>query len=157
MTLKEIRLSFGITQAEAARRICVPLRTYIRYEVNPNDENLKYQKMVELLKEAYEVSKNKGVYSLNELADIIVDTLDEYRDSISFCYLFGSYAKGYAKDESDVNICLDTSLTGIRFSGLVERLHQALKKDVDVIRFSDLKNNFELIGEIMKDGIKIYG
>ena len=157
MTLKELRISFGLTQIEASNSIGVPLRTYKRYESNPDESNLKYQKMVELLLNKYEITEIKGIYSLDELKSIILNVIDQYKDDISFCYIFGSYAKGYAKEESDVDICINTTLTGFKFVGLVEKLHQALKKKVDVIRFNDLKDNLELINEIMKDGIKIYG
>ncbi len=157
MTLKELRISFGITQVEASLSIGVPLRTYQRYESDQDESNLKYQRIVELLKEKYEITETKGIYTLDKIKSILLTVIENYKDEISFCYLFGSYAKGYAKDESDVDICINTTLTGFRFVGLVENLHQALKKKVDVIRFSDLKDNLELINEIMRDGIKIYG
>ena len=157
MKHKQLRILFGITQIEAANSVGVPLRTYIRYESNPDESNLKYQKIVELLKDKYEITETKGIYSLDKLKNILLTVIEKYKDEISFCYLFGSYAKDYAKDESDVDICINTTLTGFRFVGLVENLHQVLKKKVDVIRFNDLKDNFELINEIMKDGIKIYG
>ena len=54
MTLKEMRQSFGITQVEAAKSIGIPLRTYARYEANPDEANLKYQKiMVEKMLKLY--------------------------------------------------------------------------------------------------------
>ena len=157
MTLKELRLSLGLTQAEASASTGVPLRTYARYEANPDDTNIKYQRIVEVLLDKHEITETRGIYSLEKLKVIILDVIEQYKDDISFCYLFGSYAKGYAKDESDVDICINTTLTGLKFVGFVENLHQALKKKVDVIRFNDLKDNLELINEIMKDGIKIYG
>ena len=157
MALKEIRQSFGITQAEAAQSVGIPLRTYARYEANPNEGNLKYQKIIELLVSKYEILEDKGIYPLDKLKDLILSVINEYKEDISFCYLFGSYAKGYAKDDSDVDICISTTLTGLKFIGLVEKLRQSLKKKVDVIRFNDLKDNLELINEIMKDGIKLYG
>lgn len=157
MALKELRITFGLTPVEAANFVGVPLMTYIRYESNPDESNLKYQKIVELLSEKYEITETKGIYTLDKLKSILLNVLEKYKDEISFCYLFGSYAKGYAKDESDVDICINTTLTGFRFVGLVENLHQVLKKKVDVIRFNDLKDNLELINEMMKDGIKIYG
>ena len=157
MALKELRITFGLTQVEAANSVGVPLRTYIRYESNPDESNLKYQKILALLKDKYEITEAKGISALDKLKIILLNVIEKYQDEISFCYLFGSYAKGYAKDESDVDLCINTTLTGFRFVGLVENLHQVLKKKVDVIRFNDLKDNLELFSEIMKDGIKIYG
>ena len=157
MTLKELRVSYGITQKEAANCINVPLRTYTRYESKDDFNDLKYIKMMELLKDNYEITEEKGILSVEAIKEIVSNIFEEYKELIDICYLFGSYAKGYAKDNSDVDLCINTSLTGLRFVGLVEKLHQALKKNVDVIRFQDLNNNLELINEIMKDGIKIYG
>jgi len=157
MTLKELRISFNITQKEASTCVGVPLRTYIRYEQIDDEKNLKYQKMKELLIEKYETTEEKGILSIDLIKKIVYVTLDDYKDDISFCYLFGSYAKGYAKENSDVDLLIDTSLTGLKFVGLLEKLHNNLKKNVDVLRFKDLNDNMLLINEIMKDGIKIYG
>lgn len=157
MTLKELRISFNITQKEASICVGVPLRTYIRYEQIDDDKNLKYQKMKELLIEKYEITEEKGILSIDLIKNIIYTTLNEYQADISFCYLFGSYVKGYAKENSDVDLLIDTSLSGLKFVGLIEKLHQNLKKHVDVLRFKDLSDNMLLINEIMKEGIKIYG
>ena len=76
---------------------------------------------------------------------------------LKFCYLFGSYAKGYAKEDSDVDLLISTSLTGIRFVGVSEAIREKLHKKIDIIRLSNIGENMLLINEIMKDGIKIYG
>lgn len=157
MTLKELRMSFNITQNEASICVGVPLRTYKRYEQLDDETNLKYIKMKELLIEKYEITEEKGLLNLEKIKEIVTDVLNNYKDQISFCYLFGSYAKGYAKESSDVDLLLDTSLSGLKFVGLVEKLHQNLKKNVDILRFKDLSDNMVLINEIMKEGIKIYG
>lgn len=157
MTLKELRISYGISQKEASNSIGVPLRTYVRYENSNNLNNIKYLKMIDLLKDKYEITETKGVLSFDKIKENIKHVIENYKDSISFCYIFGSYAKGYAKEDSDVDICINTSLTGLKFVGFVEQLHQTLKKNVDVIRFNELKDNLDLLSEIMKDGIKIYG
>lgn len=157
MKLKELRLSFGITQKEAALCVGIPLRTYIRYESMDDLSNLKYAKIIDILKDKYSITEEKGILTIDYIISAVEDVLKEYNESVSFCYLFGSYAKGYAKENSDVDLCINTSLTGLKFVGLVEKLHQALKKNVDVIRFNTLGNNLELLNEIMKDGRKIYG
>lgn len=158
MNLKEYRKGKGITSKEASIVCGVPLRTYIRYE---NDDsygsNLKRDKILSLLKEKYEVTEEKGLLSIEEIKNKVTYIFSKYKDEISFCYLFGSYVKGYAKEDSDVDLCISTSLTGLTFIGLIEELRVSLNKKVDLLRLSDMKNNFELVHEIMKDGIKIYG
>ena len=56
-----------------------------------------------------------------------------------------------------IDLCVSTSLTGLSYVGLIEELRQKLCKKIDVIRLNDLSDNFELLSEIMKDGVKIYG
>ncbi len=157
MTLKEYRNSLGITIKEASKLCNVPIRTYNRYE---NDDNygseLKRKQILLSLKEQYEITEEKGILSLSKIKDIVSDVLSKYNEEISFCYLFGSYAKGYASDLSDIDLCISTSITGISFFGLVEELRETLHKKVDLIRLCDLSRNLELINEIMKDGIMIY-
>ncbi|MBR5996459.1 MAG: nucleotidyltransferase domain-containing protein [Bacilli bacterium] len=159
MSLKETRESFGISQAAAASTIGMPLRTYVRYESDENYGNeLKRQSMVAALNDAYKITETKGLYTIEQIKTKIAMVInDEYKDTVEFCYLFGSYAKGYAKESSDVDLCVSTSLSGLKYVGLAESLRIALNKKVDLVRLSDLSNNVGLVNEIMKDGIKIYG
>lgn len=159
MTLLQIRNKYQISQALAASSVGIPLRTYIRYE-NNNDygNSLKRESMIQKLMNKYEITEDKGTLSIETIKNELTSLFDsEYKGKIEFCYLFGSYAKGYAKDNSDVDLCVSTSLTGLRFAGLSEAIRTVLHKRIDLIRFNNLENNLELVYEIMKDGIKIYG
>ena len=159
MTLLQIRNKYQISQALAASSVGVPLRTYIRYE-NNNDygNSLKRESMIQKLMNKYEITEDNGMLSIETIKNELTFLFDsEYKGKIEFCYLFGSYAKGYAKDNSDVDLCVSTSLTGLRFAGLSEAIRTVLHKRIDLIRFNNLENNLELVCEIMKDGIKIYG
>ncbi len=80
----------------------------------------------------------------------------EYKGIINFCYLFGSYAKGTAKENSDVDLYVSSNLNGFKLVGLMEKIRQTLHKKIDLIRDSELENNFDLTYEILKTGIKIY-
>jgi predicted nucleotidyltransferase len=75
---------------------------------------------------------------------------------VEYCYLFGSYARGTATELSDVDLIVSTSITGLKFYSLVERLRVNLNKKVDVLDINQLVNNKDLLNEILKDGIKIY-
>ena len=114
--------------------------------------------MIKTLIDECEITETKGLLTLEQIKGALTKLFDEeYKGQIEFCYLFGSYAKGYAKENSDVDLCVATELTGLKFAGLSESIRAALHKKIDLIRFSNLKDNLELINEIMKDGIKIYG
>ncbi len=159
MTLLQIRNKYQISQALAASSVGIPLRTYIRYENNNNYGNsLKRESMIQKLMNKYEITEDNGMLSIETIKNEVTSLFDsEYKGKIDFCYLFGSYAKGYAKGNSDVDLCVSTSLTGLRFAGLNGAIRTVLHKRIDLIRFNNLENNLELVYEIMKDGIKIYG
>ena len=159
MNLLETRTQFGISQLEAASTLNIPVRTYIRYEKDDSyGSSLKREMMIKSLVDNYEITETKGILTIDFIKRTLTEVFDkEYTDQIEFCYLFGSYSKGYAKDSSDVDLCVSTSLTGLKFVGLSESIRVALHKRIDLIRFSNLKDNIDLINEIMKDGVKIYG
>lgn len=159
MNLLETRTQFGISQLEAASALNIPVRTYIRYEKDDSyGSDLKREMMIKTLVDHYEITETKGMLTVEYIKKALKKVFDEeYAGQIEFCYLFGSYAKGYAKDDSDVDLCVSTSLTGLKFVGLSESIRVALHKRIDLIRFSNLKDSIDLINEIMKDGIKIYG
>ena len=156
MTLKELRSSKSLTQKAAAALCSIPLRTYVRYENNPDAEgSLKYQYLFQEISQYGFVDENHGVLSKDDIVRSCNLVFQTY--PVEYCYLFGSYAKGLASETSDVDLLLRTDTTGIKFYGLVERLREALKKNVDVLEVRQLTNNPELINEILRDGVKIYG
>ena len=159
MTLLETRKQYGVSQVEVAEILGIPVRTYIRYEVDDNyGDELKRKMMISTINERYEITEDKGLLTLDKIKNELNSLFNkQYKDKIEFCYLFGSYAKGYATEKSDVDLCVSTSLSGLDFVGLIEDIRNVLHKRIDLIRFNTLKDNIELVSEILKEGIKIYG
>lgn len=156
MTLRELRKNKGLTQQQAADFVGVPLRTYSNYENDSKKQtSIKYKYMIEKLYTYGYIDEENGVLTLEEIKKICVGIFSKY--PIEYCYLFGSYAKGKAKPSSDVDLLIHTTLSGLKFYGLVEELREQLKKKVDVLDQKQIIDNFELTNEILKDGIKIYG
>ena len=157
MCLKELREKFNLSIQEVSITTGVPIRTYKRYEADENYGDTLKRKMIEsILIDKYEITESKGMLNMSLIKNICENVFKSYNSKIDFCYLFGSYAKGYAKENSDVDLFISTSLSGFDFVGLIEVLRKALHKKVDLIRFNNLENK-ELLFEILKDGIKIYG
>lgn len=154
--LKSIRLDKKLTQQQAAGIVGISLRSYKSYE-NDLDKmgNLKYNYIYEKLSRINPIDEEHGIVGLEYISRKCSEIFDKYK--INFCYLFGSYAKGKAKDDSDVDLLISTEIKGLKFFGLVEELRNSLQKKVDVIEVAGLKDNVELLEEILKDGIKIYG
>ena len=154
--LKSIRLDKELTQQQAAGIVGISLRSYKSYE-NDLDKrgNLKYNYIYEKLSQINPIDEEHGIVDLEYISRKCSEIFDKYK--INFCYLFGSYAKGKAKDDSDVDLLISTEIKGLKFFGLVEELRNSLQKKVDVIEVAGLKDNVELLEDILKDGIKIYG
>ena len=159
MTLLETRKQYGISQIEAAEALKISVRTYIRYEKDDTyGDPFKRKMMIATINDKYETTETKGLLNIDTIKEGVskVFESERYKGQIDFCYLFGSYAKGYATEKSDVDLCVATKLTGFAFFGLVDSISTTLHKAVDLIRFDTLQKNFDLLTEIMKDGIKIY-
>lgn len=158
MELKETRQRYNLSQLQASNITGVPLRTYVRYENDDKyGDDLKRVSMINILDNACAITETKGLLSIDTIKSVVADIFEkEYNGQIEFCYLFGSYAKGKASEISDIDLCVSTKLTGFKFVGISEKIRNALNKKIDLIKFSNLNNNIELINEIMKDGIKIY-
>ena len=158
MTLKEVRTDYKLSQQKAANIVGVPLRTYIRYENDQTyGDKFKREFITKTLIDNCEITEEKGLLSIDDIKDTVALIINkEYKDTGDFIYLFGSYAKGYAVEKSDVDLCISTTLSGLKFVALKNKIQAALHKNVDLIIVDVLENNLTLLNEILKDGIKIY-
>ena len=154
--LKKLRTSKGLTQQTAAARIGVSLRSYISYE---NDETktgtTKYRFLLGELERIDPIDEEHGILPKDEVVKICKNIFPEY--DVDYCYLFGSYAKGTASDTSDVDLLISTGVTGLKYYELVERLREGLRKKVDLLDLKQLLNNEDLLNEVLKEGLRIYG
>ena len=158
MGLLELRKQYELSQLAVANLLNMPVRTYVRYEKDTRYGNkLKRNMMEKIIIDKCEITETKGLLSLDKIKALVSEILEsKYKDTVEFCYLFGSYAKGYATEKSDVDLCVSTSLKGLDVLGLMEDIRNVLHKNVDLVRFNALEKNLTLLSEIMKDGIRIY-
>ena len=101
------------------------------------------------------IDEDHGLLTVEKIREICTPLFERY--NVRYAYLFGSYAKGKATEKSDVDLLVAMPVNGMKFFGLVEMLREELKKKVDVLDIGRLNNNMELVQEILKGGIKIYG
>lgn len=99
------------------------------------------------------VYPNGKVYSIDELAEIIAPIAKEL--GVERIYLFGSYARGEATPDSDVDILIDSGKIDSYFGigRLYSRLNRALEKDLDIVP-SDANQAF--IDKIRPDLVLVY-
>ena len=129
--LKELRIEKKMTQQEVADLVGISLRSYKSYE---NDEEkrdtIKYNYIVEQLSTINYIDEETGILELEDIVRKCNEVFDKYE--VSFCYLFGSYAKGKATQTSDVDLLISANVKGLKFYGLIEEIRTALHKKVDV-------------------------
>lgn len=153
--LKNLRLEKKLTQKQAAQMLGISLRSYITYENKLEKANsIKYNYLIETLKKFNLVDETHGILSLETIKNKCSYVLAKF--DIEYCYLFGSYAKNEANEQSDVDLLISTKIMGLKYFEIVENLREVLHKNVDVLNIEQLKSNFELTQEILRDGIKIY-
>lgn len=154
--LKKMRMEKKMTQKEVADLAGISLRSYKSYEnEDAKRGTIKYNYIVEQLQKINHIDEEHGVLTIATIIEKCTEVLSQY--DVKFCYLFGSYAKGYETPASDVDLLISANVKGLEFYGLVEALRVVLHKKVDVLDINQLKDNLELTEEILKDGLKIYG
>lgn len=156
MNLKELRKSKKLTQKQACEYLKIPLRTYISYETDKKKQaGVKYAYMLEKLQSFGEIGENIGLLTREKIAEICRAVFSDY--NVQTCYLFGSYAKGTANENSDVDLLVFSKEKGIRFFQLAEDLREKLGKKIDLLNSDQLNENPALINEVFTSGVKIYG
>lgn len=97
---------------------------------------------------------NKEIYSIEEIQNRISPIAIRY--GVERVYLFGSYAKGCATAESDVDLRIDKgALRGLfALSGMRLDICNALSKEVDLLTTNSLDDNFR--NRIQGDEVLIY-
>ena len=76
--------------------------------------------------------RGECVYTLDEIAERIAPVAKKY--NIPKVYIFGSYARGEANPDSDVDLMIEVgTLHGLEVIGALEEFKNVLKKPVDLI------------------------
>lgn len=155
-SIKELRQEKRLTQQQVADIVGISIRSYKSYENDESKTNsIKYKYIYDTLKGVNPIDEEHGILTIEDIKDKCVKVFDYF--PIQYCYLFGSYAKGTAIGTSDIDLLISTELKGLKYYDLVEKVRVILHKKVDVLDVAQLKDNMELLNEILKDGIKIYG
>ena len=94
------------------------------------------------------------IYTIDDIKTVLHPIFIKH--SVKKAILFGSYVKGLANQNSDVDLLLDSGLRGLKFVGLIEDVRSALDKEVDVFDQSHIIPNSRIFNEISKDGVIIY-
>ena len=101
--LKTTRLEKGLTQDAAAKLLGVGRRSLARYE---KDETLlspqRLAFYVETLRMSDRIDETHGILTISDIRDKTGAVFASF--GVEYAYLFGSYAKGRATVQSDVDL-----------------------------------------------------
>lgn len=98
---------------------------------------------------------NSKVYSIDEIKALAAPIAEQY--GIARMFLFGSYARGEAKPDSDLDFRVDKgALRGlIQLGGLYSDLEETFDKRLDLLTTGSLEQKF--LDRISSEEILIYG
>lgn len=104
------------------------------------------------------------VYSIEQIQKLITPIAKKY--GLKSVFLFGSYARGTATENSDVDLIIDTSGTDIKsllgLAAVYCELEEALKKSIDLVTLSSLEQRSQMPSELSfranleKERVNIY-
>ena len=98
---------------------------------------------------------NAVIYEIQEIAQKLEPIFKSH--GVKSAVLFGSYAKGVADENSDIDIIIDSGLRGLDFVGLIEYVREALNKEIDMIDTHYMKKGSRIEREAYETGVLIYG
>ena len=96
------------------------------------------------------------IYNINKLKELLHPIFDA--NPVYKATLFGSYAKGIATDQSDVDIVIDSrgQLLNMSFYGILDEITELLGKQVDLFELSEIRKPSLMYTEIVQNEIHIY-
>ena len=97
---------------------------------------------------------SKDIYTLEKIKGLIKPVMDKHQ--ITEVYIFGSYARGQARSDSDVDIyCSSGDLESlIQESAFIRELETALCKKVDLVTIGSQMHDY-FREQLDKDKIRI--
>ena len=95
------------------------------------------------------------ILTMREIEEAIRMLLRKY--NADYAVLFGSYARGEADEESDIDVMVVGGekfyLTNIL--GFEEELHEFFQKPVNVFEIREIKKDTEFYNNILREGVRI--
>lgn len=98
---------------------------------------------------------NNNVFTINVIECLVRPIAEKYK--VKEMYLFGSYARGDANENSDLDFLVyggeDFKLT--RIFSLAEELREVLQKNVDVFEINEINQDSDFYSTIMKERLQV--
>lgn len=158
--IKIVRENLELTQEQVSLLTGVPVKTLRNWEqeVRKPSEwtiDLVMDRLLRVkMDEHAKIDESTGVLSFLTIKENISKIAKNY--DIDKVYLFGSYVKGQAKGNSDIDLYMESDLYGLEYFEFVEQLRGNLKKKVEVLSNKTVQEYSKIHEEIKKSGALIY-
>ncbi|XMB71885.1 helix-turn-helix domain-containing protein [Mycoplasmatota bacterium WC30] len=159
-SIKNVRKNLGISQSELSSYLNIPLKTIQKWEQGSRKTSewimdLVLDKLLSYKSSVNTVNDNSNeVLSYFNIKKRVKQVCDKY--DIDKAYLFGLYVKGNADELSDLDLYIESDITGLEFFALREDLRYSIKKGIDLLISSNVNQNSKIYNEIINTGVLIY-
>ncbi len=155
--IRNIRKKKNLTQKEAADLCGIPLRTYQNYEILEDKKtSLKYEYIMQKLKEYDRFNKENGVYEIEELKELVQEIFSKY--DVNFAILIGDYSFLKATPSSSIDFIIEKDkLKNLDLIQLKKELESTLYKNIVLINYEILLKDKTLLLNTLSKGVRIYG
>lgn len=101
------------------------------------------------------LGQNDNVLSIKDIKKLVSKLIKKYQ--AEYAILFGSYARGEADAESDIDIIIVGGENFSAFDALAfgEELRELTSKKVDAFEMREVEKNTEFYQSILREGVKI--
>ena len=98
---------------------------------------------------------NRCIFTLEDIANVVKPLAEKYH--VKAIYLFGSYARGEADENSDLDflVYIDEGFKLTNVLALGEELREALQKKVDIFEIHEINKDSDFYSNIMKERLLI--
>lgn len=159
-TLKRIRNNLNLTQTELANLLDIPIKSLMNWEQGfrkPSDYiiSLVANTALKLVNEKKIIeNSHEQVLSLLTIKEKVQEIVRKYK--VDKVFLYGSYVKGEASKDSDIDLYMLSEIENLDYFAIVEDLRNNLNKKVDLLSNKTVKKGSAIEEEINKTGILIY-
>lgn len=108
---------------------------------------------------------NKSKTNLENIKNLIAPVAEKHK--LRSVYVFGSYARNEADENSDIDLLIDREGSEIHgifgLSALFDELKEVFGKEIDLITLQSLKqqntirNHADFVENVMRERVKVYG
>jgi len=150
--IKKLREIFDLTQLELAALLGIPLKSIQNWE---QGQRIPSPWVIDLIYDRALINKQNKVLTYLEIKKAVKEVASKH--DIKRVYLFGSYAKGLATPNSDIDLYMETNIKDMTHFEIAEEFRQRLlDKKVELFSPMLVIKNSRIDKEIKESGILLY-